>query len=196
MSERRTLRSTIAEAWLDRARDLHKNDDVFSAFVAGYIALAAVSAQIWSDSQGERTPGGMEDGHESKKIQYACSEYAANICHSLREPANWQRVQALRERRAPGGGTPIMGAGGDQRLERSLKDLAVIWSGNRADHQSEEKQLDEAHYLAELLRNARNRLFHGQKRFDENGEDADLVALLCPVLFATTAPLVEQLRGH
>jgi hypothetical protein len=141
---------------------------------------------------------GNPDSHEFKKIQFAIGASASAIHTRLREAPTWFKVQELRDRPVPEtAGARIMSAQGNQVLGRSLRDLAELWERHSPlSSPSIEEQKSEVNLVIELLRAARNRLFHGEKRFDPDGRDAELFSLLCPVLFAVSGPMLERLGGH
>ena len=184
-------RAPFARQWLNSARKQQETGQVFSAFFSAYISLVCCATQIMSDN-GEK-PQGDDDKWEGETITKAFVERRNKISDFLQTNVGKQLKISIWQREIPEDSKArVMGAGNDYQLSVAVKTIENYFkpSGPTSLTDGEKKTL--CIQLALLFRKVRNRLFHGEKMYDENGDNGVFLEKLNPLLIE----IVEILQSH
>ena len=193
-------RMQTAKRWQEQAHRYAGGEDWFSAYVAGYIALAICSLFEYSQSGG--SPGQVpdEDSREREAIKETMKGHRKVLAEALVAPDGVRATTALRQREVPGSpGLLMIGPRreADSELGAAAKLLYDAWSPLSPMSLSDDAVLKgHADALALLLRKVRNGLFHGEKNYDPYGHDLDLLRCLVPVLRVVVDTLMGAIDRH
>ena len=186
-----TDRTPIAREWLRNARKLQDAGQVFSAYFSAYIALVVCATQILGDSGKVAT--GDDEHWEREAIEYVMNFKSAEIAAFLDTDNGVRIKQAVWLREIPENkNLRIIGHGNDTILQQAAKNLSAYFGPLRKSSLSPNEVLNQAQDLSTVFRKVRNRLFHGGKTYDPEGDDGELLNKLNPLLIE----IVEILQKH
>lgn len=184
--------------WLIQARESLDRGQVFNAYFSAYVALVAAATNRCIRTGG--MSGDSDDEQfESKAINTVFRSMAPQIHEYLFSSEGKLECSRLRARSVDGDGdAQMIGAPRGSSLESSRDRLIDFWNPLRAPLSPREVE-EQAEHLATLFRNVRNRLFHGQKSYDNQGPDADLLRCAAPILIGVVQVIdgkkLKPLRG-
>lgn len=184
-------RTPVARVWLRAARQQQETGQVFSAYFSAYIALVVCATQIMGDRG--KSPGGDDERWEREAIEYALNFRSAEIAAFLETDIGTRIKQAIWLREIPENkNLRIIGHGNDPILQQAAKNLSAYFGPLRKSSLSPNEVLNQAQDLSTVFRKVRNRLFHGGKTYDPEGDDGELLNKLNPLLIE----IVEILQKH
>jgi hypothetical protein len=185
-------RSSFARQWLREAESQQDAGRVFSAFFSGYVAFVAASCQMTADHGKFRELQNQKDESlERSAIEFAMKERSLEIDKFITSEVGKRATTSLRIREVPEGEKfKMIGSRRDDDLTRAASFLFDLWSPLAFSTKSQDEIGDQAQYLCLVFRKIRNRLFHGEKAYDPNGTDADLLHHINPILFGVVEVLV------
>jgi hypothetical protein len=188
---RNSVRSLSAKEWLKNAREQQAKYQVFSAYFSAYIALVCCSTQIMSDNG--LKPKGDEDKWEGQTITKALNDRRKEISAFLQTDSGKKIKEAIWQREIPEDrNATIMGAGNDLQLSEATKTLDKYFMPGGPSNLNDDEMKLLCSQIALLFRKVRNRLFHGEKTYDERGDNGEFLEKLNPLLIE----IVEILQRH
>jgi hypothetical protein len=180
--------------WLQNGRRAFGDGDVFGAFFYSYIALVCAATQVIADngSQGQ-VERADDEKWEGAAIRQALVLQSVELSRWIESPEGRRVTSSLRLREVPGGSeSKIVGTDDDKYFAKIVGYLDSFWNPNRTQPLSKQEMNLHAECCAYLLRRIRNRLFHGQKTYDRQGADADLLDKIDPLLSGIVEVLLNQ----
>ena len=188
---RNSVRSLSAKEWLKNAREQQAKHQVFSAYFSAYIALVCCATQIMSDN-GIKLQGD-EDKWEGQSITKAFVDKRKEISAFLQTDTGKKIKETIWQREIPeDSNATIMGAGNDYQLSDATKTLGKYFKPGGPTNLNDAEMKLLCTQIALLFRKVRNRLFHGQKIYDERGDNGEFLEMLNPLLIE----IVEILQRH
>jgi len=189
-------RSAWAKAWLRLAEEDLRRDEVFGAFFHAYVALVAASTNIVANykSQVKRIRRlGSEDSLEREAIKFAMVTSERGIAKFLESDEGTKIKLRLWQRELPNESkTRIYGVAHNPEIAQSVKGLGNLWSPLSSGALGEKQSREQAEALSEIFRMTRNLLFHGEKDNDPNGNDAEYLRLVVPLLIGVVESVLSS----
>jgi hypothetical protein len=180
--------------WLQNGRLAFGDGDVFGAFFYSYIALVCAATQVIADngSQG-KVEKADDEKWEGAAIRQALELQSVELNRWIESPEGKRVTSSLRLREVPGSSeSKIVATDDDEYFAKVVGYLDSFWNPNRTQPLSKQEMKLQAECCAYLLRRIRNRLFHGQKTYDRQGADADLLDKIDPLLIGIVEVLLNQ----